>query len=163
MIWVYFGLAAIVLALIGIVRQLSSLVSQLGRIEVMLSHGEEAVIERISGLDTLLEAIKKNLSSIGARFDQVEQELLDATAKVENSMTSDVSAAVEEIGGGLGEIDERIAWTEIGKEAAVLYEQGTTYLQIALQLCPERAKLGHHCGKVCASRIRQASRPFLST
>ena len=49
-----------------------------------------------------------------------------------------------------------------GRQAASLYEQGLTFRQIALQLCPQRSDRGHQCGRRCARRVRQAAERYLS-
>ena len=50
---------------------------------------------------------------------------------------------------------------ELGRNAARLRRGGLTYGQIARQLCPLKNAQGHHCGRRCADRIRQAAKPYL--
>jgi hypothetical protein len=47
-----------------------------------------------------------------------------------------------------------------GKLASELHEQGLTYGEIALQLCPRRTERHHRHSKKCADRIQQEAKDY---
>jgi hypothetical protein len=46
------------------------------------------------------------------------------------------------------------------QQAVKLHNEGKTYLQIALRLCPKKQLKTHRCNKRCADRIRQEAKLY---
>lgn len=53
---------------------------------------------------------------------------------------------------------------ELGRKAAKLFDKGMTGGEVAKHLCPRRKDdPKHRCNKLCADRIRQNAKPYLSS
>ena len=117
----------------------------------------------------MLSALKET-TKVEAQLEGIDQRLRDILHAERLPSIAEHSAEegtsfpnIKDVGDGLLEIDSRISEAEAGRRAAQLYEEGLTYGEIALQLCSERKNHSHHCGKICARRIRHAAKPYLSS
>src|ERR1700676_2205575 len=101
---------------------------------------------------------------ISQRLDRIEKELRDLRDHLVKEDTGEIhSSELNEARNGLSAIDTRILEDEAAKKAALLHKQGLSYFQIALQICPARDNPSHHCGRKCATQLRKAAKPYLTT